>query len=118
MNGDQFKGLINIKYNVDCWYWAPEAAIYKFKEHEAYNKEDLYQIAMIVLQYNEIAFKNRIQGIIKDDWLTPKTFEKILKEMIMVMNDLYQLYDPKNNIDSLIVKGWQIELLSLLKQWQ
>src|SRR5687767_2868060 len=115
MNGDQFKGLINLKYNVDCYYWAPEIAVYKFKEHEKYNRTDMYQNAMMVLQYNEVAFKNRIHGVIIDEWLTKKTFEKILKEMIMVMIDLCEVNDPKNNIDSLVMKGWQIELLNLFK---
>jgi hypothetical protein len=118
MNGEQFKSLVHIKYHVDTTYWAPEAAMYKFQIHEVYDQHNMYQQAMYVLCNNMMPFKNRINKVIKDDWLNLKTFEQIIHEMILVLEDLVQFNDPKlQRIEYLKMESWQLDLLDLLKSF-
>ncbi len=80
---------------------------------------------MIILCYNCSAFKNRIQGKIQDQWLSLKTFETIIHDMIMVLEDLVKLKNLTlecqnkviEDIDYLKIEDWQLTLLDLLKSF-
>ncbi len=118
MNGEQFKSLVNLKYNIESYFWAPEAATYMFEHNPKFNQNDRYQLAMIVLCMNANAFENRINGVIIDHWLSVQTFKLILNELILVMNDLILLDDPKLNIDHLKMSNWQVKLLNLFNHFK
>jgi hypothetical protein len=111
MNGEQFKYLIYKKYNINSLYWAPEAATYNLKNK--YNISiDNYLTALLVLTDYEQSFKNRIEGIIVDDWLSFENFESILKECIDILTELS---DPKFIYK---LSNWQLELLDYFKRLQ
>ena len=107
MNPDQFKYLLLKKYNINCLYWAPEIAIANFKRQYI---PDNYQLAMIVLTDYHDAFKNRIEGVIVDDWLCKESFLGIINECIDV---LFELSDPK--LDGEV---WQRDLLNLFQSFK
>ncbi len=118
MNGEQFKSLICQKYHINTFFWAPESAVYKFSLTKIYNEQDLYQQAIIVLCENENSFKNRVNGNIKDEWLSTKTFKPILKELILILETLYLMNDPKyDSHEYLKMQDWQIELLKIFKSF-
>lgn len=118
MNGEQFKSLANYKYNIESYYWAPETGAQMLEHHPKFDKKDTYQQAMIVLFQNEKAFKNRIDSNIVDNWLSANTFKPIINELILVMNDLILLYDPKLNITCLKITDWQVKLLTLFNNFK
>lgn len=107
MDGEQLKYLLTKKYKIDCFYWAPEATTYNLKCSRIFDKNDKYQLALIVLTDYGDAFKNRINKVIVDEWLCKDTFITIVDECIQALSDLN---DPK---ERLYLKDWQIKLLNL-----
>src|SRR4029078_11424708 len=115
MNGEQFKYIINQKYNVNTLYWAPEIAIYKLHSQPEYNEEDLYQSAAIVLTLNEQSFKDRILKNINDNWLSKDNFILILDYMIDILSTLrLRFNDPKRPNNKYSLSEWQLLLLDTL----
>lgn len=113
MNGDQFKALVKKKYGVQSSFWAPEAAVYAFKQKAEFDEGDLIQVAMIVLCDNENAFKARLCGQIQDKWLSGETFRTILPQLITVLEEVSALNVA--NDEHLKMALWQTALLALLK---
>lgn len=115
MNGEQFKFLITTKYKIDTITWAPEVCLYRFPETEQYNVNDPYQLAMMTLHYNELPFKNRMTGVIVDEWINKEYFKPILPQMILALEELHQL--PSTSAYYLQLEDWQVNLLNLLKKF-
>jgi len=97
-------------------FWAPEALTIAFFEQrtdgqlayvenciKAFDKvydgrgQEILTAAMVLTE-NCNSFKNRINGTIKDEWLSEKTFGSIAQDCVMIMNTIPQLED------------WQVKL--------
>jgi hypothetical protein len=115
MNGHQFKALVGDKYDVEVIFWAPEAALDRFRNSGFCKKGDAYQIALMVLCENEHAFRSRLAGTLKDEWLSTKTFGPIVGQLILAMEDTVKLSDMYPGDEHLIMAEWQVELLALLR---
>jgi len=115
MNGEQFKYLICTKYNIDTRFWAPEIACNKFKMTNVANHNDIYQIALIVLVDNCESFKNRMNGLIQDDWINKTKFSPIVNECVDILKTFN---DPKLHMKMLNLESWQQELLNLFMSFQ
>lgn len=102
-----------------AYYWAPESLTNAFFEQsndsqivyvencikaldKVYNGrgQDILRAAMILTE-NCNSFKNRINGIIKDEWLSEKIFGSIAPDCVIVMNTI-----P-------ILEDWQVKLKEL-----
>lgn len=72
---------------------------------EVYNNrgEAILRAAMVLTE-NCTSFQNRINGTIKDDWLTEKTFGSIAAECVIILNHLPHLED------------WQVTLKEIFEQ--
>lgn len=118
MNGHQFKALLEDKYAVQSTYWAPEIAVAKFRDSVWFQKDDTYQLAVMVLCENATAFKQRITGAIQDQWLNAGTFASIARQMVLAMENVVKLADTYPNNEHYRVADWQLELLALLRTFQ
>lgn len=114
MNPHQFKELVANKYGVEPSYWAPEAAVARFRQTPQCSN-NAYQTALMVLCENATAFRNRLRGNITDEWLSAKTFGPILGQMILALEDAAQLQEYYPADERFEMADWQTELLTLPK---
>jgi len=71
----------------------------------------LMYTAVGVLVKNYKPFQNRINGIIKDNWLSPQVFGSIAKLCVFVLNKLEEIH-KQNNLD---LQEWQKQLKNKFK---
>lgn len=121
-----FDAFYDFTYSLDfdksmCSFWAPETPVTCFFSEatageiayvenciKALDKiydgrgDEILHVAMILYENCE-SFKNRLNGTIKDEWLTEKTFGPIAKDCVTVLDTLPKLED------------WQVELRNLFQ---
>ena len=77
------------------------------------NSENIYT-AVGVLTKNCNSFKNRIDGKIKDNWLSVNTFKSIKDSCIIVLNKMQEILKNKNTD----LEDWQKNLINVFQSME
>jgi hypothetical protein len=98
-------------YVIDTLYWAPEITIDNnlFEESCAIQNYNIWKnenMPILVLLENYASFKNRIDGVIVDNWLTKETFGPIAENC----------YDALSQIPNDYLSEWQKKLKEKFKE--
>jgi hypothetical protein len=102
MNKNQTIQIIGKFYNGDAKYWAPEVIADNLLDF--IDQNDPYLIPLVVLIENTVSFKNRMEGIVKDDWFSRNTFHPIAEKCVFILSKLDKL------------ESWQITLINEFKK--
>jgi len=111
MNPKQILSVLKERgFNIETNYWSPEqyenTALFMGTLTKHHVPIDYIEnnIALFVLCENYEPFKNRINGNIKDLWLTKKNFE-------IIAQDCYDILAGQNDLED-----WQIKLKESFKE--